>query len=204
MQCPAGHRLDREAVRAGVCDGCGRAVSDGERAMNCTSCNWYLCTTCRPPQCPSGHKLRLTSASDGTCDGCKRRVWKGDPVMDCPQCDWWLCAVCHPPARITECPVGHALQPSSSQMSRRCGGCEQMIPRGGRSMDCLRCAWYLCDSCHKQEKPEYPSLLFSTVNPFITVSPHDPKGQPLGQEASADDGVRWLSKSLQFCLTGYW
>jgi len=45
-RCLEGHMLHPWAARAGLCDGCGRRVLDGERVMDCRKCNWYLCEAC--------------------------------------------------------------------------------------------------------------------------------------------------------------
>uniref|UniRef100_A0A7S0B0R2 Uncharacterized protein n=1 Tax=Pyrodinium bahamense TaxID=73915 RepID=A0A7S0B0R2_9DINO len=94
MQCPAGHTLHCTAVGAGHCDQCERGVFDGELAVNCRKCDWYLCTTCSPPRCPCGHTLQFSAA--------------GNPVIKCPQCNWYLCVTRRPPSRrVTKCPSGH-------------------------------------------------------------------------------------------------
>jgi hypothetical protein len=46
-QCPRGHDLKPwAAIGPGTCDGCNKAVQDGEHVLDCRSCNWYLCTLC--------------------------------------------------------------------------------------------------------------------------------------------------------------
>merc|ERR550532_2945746 len=47
-QCPQGHELQAWSARAGVCDGCQKAVDDGEQVMDCRWCDWYLCKVCLP------------------------------------------------------------------------------------------------------------------------------------------------------------
>eukprot|EP00444_Apocalathium_aciculiferum_P015678 CAMPEP_0183465902 /NCGR_PEP_ID=MMETSP0370-20130417/148026_1 /TAXON_ID=268820 /ORGANISM="Peridinium aciculiferum, Strain PAER-2" /LENGTH=267 /DNA_ID=CAMNT_0025658141 /DNA_START=123 /DNA_END=926 /DNA_ORIENTATION=+ len=46
--CPVGHGLRLRIARAGCCNGCQRFVGDGEQVMECRTCNWYLCESCRP------------------------------------------------------------------------------------------------------------------------------------------------------------
>merc|ERR1719188_1483493 len=46
--CPSGHELKAAQAEAGRCDGCRKAVSEGEAVMDCRTCNWYLCAVCRP------------------------------------------------------------------------------------------------------------------------------------------------------------
>lgn len=48
LQCPAGHELvDCTLPSRALCDGCGRVLEQGQHAMDCRSCNWILCDTCR-------------------------------------------------------------------------------------------------------------------------------------------------------------
>jgi len=58
LKCPQSHILRPWQARAGTCDGCGRAVRDGEQVMDCRSCDFYYCSDCvhalqGPPTSPA-------------------------------------------------------------------------------------------------------------------------------------------------------
>jgi len=62
-QCPRGHELQAWSARAGLCDGCNKAVEDGEQVMDCRWCDWYLCRVCLPVYQVSGSSLWASLAS---------------------------------------------------------------------------------------------------------------------------------------------
>jgi len=56
-QCPQGHELQAWSAHAGFCDGCHKAVEDGEQVMDCRWCDWYLCKVCLPVYQAQGSSL---------------------------------------------------------------------------------------------------------------------------------------------------
>eukprot|EP01052_Picozoa_sp_SAG31_P024880 SAG31_NODE_2147_length_6335_cov_2.753849_2_plen_184_part_00 len=47
--CPNGHGLRALTMRTkGLCDGCAATVANGMEVMDCSICNWILCTECTP------------------------------------------------------------------------------------------------------------------------------------------------------------
>lgn len=184
--CPSDHELQRQPVGAGSCDGCLKLVRHGELAMACASCNWYLCTTCHPPQCPAGHALCSSVAGAGMCDGCGRKVRRGEKVMDCSQCNWYLCTTCRPPDLVKQCPSGHGLQLWANQRDGTCDGCGELVDRGDLVMDCRRCNWFLCAACHPQEKALFGGLARSTaIAALPTPTKHVARSQPMEEGSSS-------------------
>jgi len=68
--CPKGHALYSQRATAGGerplfpgrCDGCGKATVQDSMVMNCSICNWYLCTDCRPQATDETQELALSKA----------------------------------------------------------------------------------------------------------------------------------------------
>jgi len=144
-QCPSGHELKTAKARAGQCDGCGGRVASGQIVSECTECNFYLCTTCRPcQQCPSAHRLHVAAAVAGTCDGCQRRVKLGEIVSDCRICDWYLCMSCQPLEKQSESPVGISL---SSQRAGTCALCRRPTTQEDMTISSNGHVWHICETC---------------------------------------------------------
>ena len=120
--CPQGHALGRHVrvggMLEGSCDGCGRNLSRGSKAMDCRRCNYDLCDRCDPRALETADDSVDDSLSedDGAdeflfeCDGCDRGIRAGEVRHECIECPdaFCYCSGCSQRSHA------HALVPNSA------------------------------------------------------------------------------------------
>jgi len=60
--------------------------------------------------------------------------------------------------KAVNCPKGHTLQLITEVKRGKCDQCNKDIARGEQVMDCHECNWYLCGTCHPQDKVRVTSV----------------------------------------------